>query len=84
MIEENNKNPLCFKAECERLGKIGVVITTELLLEEDPDNYKCCPPYNPFALMLAANVKYMFRDLSITIKPTQFKEKTTKTEIIMQ
>jgi hypothetical protein len=85
IIEANNEDTLLFKVRYKRLGNLGILLTTEYAKDVDPDEV-CAPPspYHPFAILLAANIKHQFRDLSVTIKPTVWKKRTSETEIIMQ
>jgi hypothetical protein len=85
IIEANNEDTLLFKVKYKRLGNLGILLLTEFAKDVDPD--AICPPrspYHPFAILLAANIKHQFRDLSVKVKPTVWKKRTSETEIIMQ
>jgi hypothetical protein len=84
LVEENNKQCLLCKAEIERLGKMGVVLKINAIDDQLIVDYTCGERYHPFAIFLAANVKYQFRDLAIKVKPTRYIKTQALTEIIMQ
>jgi hypothetical protein len=85
LIKVNNKaNDPFLHVNYKRLGNLGILLTTEHSnLCETKDKTKN-PVYHPFAILLAANIKHQFRDLSITLKPTKWKGTISETEIIMQ
>jgi hypothetical protein len=85
IIKANNEETILFKARVKRLGNLGVLLITEPTIEAETDlEAHCASPYHPFAILLAANIKHQFRDLSVTIKPTIWKGRISETEIIMQ
>jgi hypothetical protein len=83
-VKENNKQCLLCKAEIERLGNLGVVLRINSSEDQLITDYSCGGRFHPFAIFLAANVKYQFRDLSIKIKPTRYVEGRAETELVMQ
>jgi hypothetical protein len=84
LIKENNKQCLLCNAEIERLGNLGIVLRINASEDQMIKDPSCGARYHPFAIFLAANVKYQFRDLSIKIKPTRYIKDRTETEILMQ
>jgi hypothetical protein len=84
VIGANNEESLFFKVGYERLGNMGIVVHTELPQDVCDGDCPRIGPYHPFALLLAANVKYLFRDLSVTIKSTRYSGRNSTTEILMQ
>jgi hypothetical protein len=84
LIKENNKQCMLCKAQVERLWNMGVILRIEASKDQLVTDHTCGAKYHPFAIFLAANVKYQFRDLSIKIKPTRYVHGLAETEIVMQ
>jgi len=84
LVKENNKQCLLCKAEFERLWNMGIVLSIDATEDQLVTDHTCGAKYHPFAIFLAANVKYQFRDLSIKIKPTRYVQGRAETEIVMQ
>jgi len=85
IIEANNKDSLLFKASYKRLGNLGILLVLKFARDVNGDGPWAAPTtFHPFAILLAANIKHQFRDLSVTVKPTVWKMRTSETEIIMQ
>jgi hypothetical protein len=85
LVDANNKeNAPYLQVKCRRLGNLGVLLVTEGSSQMKNRKKASNPRYHPFVLLLAANVKHQFRDLSITLKPTTWKLKTSESEMIMQ
>jgi len=84
IVKENNRQCILCKVEVEPLGNMGVLLS--IISSEDhlTRKHTARSKYHPFSLLLAANVKYQFRDLSITLKPTRYIEGRAETEIMMQ
>ena len=85
IVEANNEETLLFKASYKRLGNLGIVLVTEMTKEAEKAHLEeSKSAYHPFAILLAANIKHQFRDLSVMVKPTLWKRRISETEIIMQ
>jgi hypothetical protein len=84
LVKENNKQCMLCKAEVERLWNMGIVLSIDATEDQLITDHTCGAKYHPFAIFLAANVKYQFRDLSIKIKPTRYVQGRAETEIVMQ
>lgn len=85
LVDANNKeNAPYLQVRFKRLSNLGILLITEYSSQMKINKKASNPRYHPFALLLAANIKHQFRDLSITLRPTTWKGKTSETEIIMQ
>jgi hypothetical protein len=84
IIEANNVEALLYKIKYRKLGRMGIVLYTEWVDDMPEADRSCSGDINPLAILLAANVKTLFRDLSISIKPTCFSGKGDETEILFQ
>jgi hypothetical protein len=85
IIEANNKDSLLFTASYTRLGNLGILLVLKYSKDVELDGPWAAPTaFHPFAILLAANIKHQFRDLSVRVKPTVWKTRTSETEIIMQ
>jgi hypothetical protein len=85
LVKANNKENTPFlSVRYERLGNLGILLVTEMSGNIEISENTCNLPIHPFAMLLAANIKHQFRDLSIKLKPTVWKGRTSETEITMQ
>jgi hypothetical protein len=84
IIEANNKDSIFIKARYKKLGNMGILLITEVAEGVKASDTACSGECIPFAVFLAANVKLMFRDLSVKLRPTVYKGRIAETEITMQ